>query len=47
MARKLVCLLGRHHYVVLRNEDGEPYTECSHCGRYNVTPSEGGTPPPM
>jgi hypothetical protein len=38
MARNLLCLLGWHDYVERRNEDGEPYTECRRCGKFNVTP---------
>lgn len=46
MARNVLCMVGLHHWVRLRNEDGEEYTECSRCGTYNVTPQEGGTLPP-
>ncbi len=41
MARNLLCLIGRHHYVELRTADGEPYTECSRCGKYNATLTRG------
>ncbi len=41
MARTLQCLLGWHHYVERRNDDGDPYTECSRCGKYNVTLMRG------
>jgi hypothetical protein len=47
MARNVLCLIGVHRWVRRRNEDGEEHTECSRCGTYNVTPQEGGTPPPL
>lgn len=34
MTRRGLCLLGIHHWVQLRNPDGEPYIECSRCGQY-------------
>jgi hypothetical protein len=33
MARNVLCLLGRHHWVE-RTEGGETYTGCSRCGKY-------------
>jgi hypothetical protein len=33
MARNVLCLLGRHHWVD-RTEGGDPYTGCSRCGKY-------------
>ena len=49
MARNVLCLLGRHHWVERRNEDRETYTECSRCGKYRpdfVHGSGGYVPPP-
>jgi len=34
MARHGLCLVGIHHWVQLRNADGEPYIECTRCGQY-------------
>jgi hypothetical protein len=55
MGRNVLCLLGRHHWVEYQNEDREPYTECSRCGRYRpylehgssgfgIPPAGGGAP---
>ena len=34
--RDLRCLVGWHHFVTLRSEDGTGVTgECSRCGKYN------------
>jgi hypothetical protein len=41
MARNVLCLLGRHHWVDLQSTDREPYTECSRCGKYRP-PYRGG-----
>src|SRR6185437_13056264 len=47
MARNVLCLVGIHHWVLLRNDEGEAYTECSRCGTYTVTQERGNcaTPP--
>jgi len=47
MLRRMLCMVGIHRWVELRNDDGEPYTECAGCGKYNVTPQQGGTLPPI
>jgi hypothetical protein len=47
MARNVLCMIGIHRWARRRNEDGQEYTECARCGRYNVTPQEGGTLPPL
>jgi hypothetical protein len=47
MALNVLCMIGKHRWVRRRNEDGQEYTECARCGRYNVTSQEGGTLPPL
>ena len=50
MARNVLCLVGLHRFVEMRNDEGEVYTECARCGRYTVTQSRGGgatMPPPF
>jgi hypothetical protein len=48
MARNVLCLLGRHHWVERQNEDRETYTECSRCGKYrpDLAHGSGGYVPP-
>ena len=45
MTRNLWCLLGRHHYVKHRTEGGDPYSECTRCGKYRDTSQRSGTLP--
>ncbi|MBI4944505.1 MAG: hypothetical protein HY830_27510 [Actinobacteria bacterium] len=47
--RHLSCWLLLHRFVERRNEEGEAYTECRHCGKYTVTQERGNTmlPPPL
>ncbi len=45
MTRNLWCLLGRHHYARHLTEDGEPYSECTRCGKYRDTSRRSGTLP--
>ena len=47
MARTVLCMIGIHHWVRRRNEDGDEHTECFRCGAYDVTPRQGGTLPPL
>jgi len=38
-------MVGVHRWVEQRNNDGERYTECAACGKYTITPQQGGTLP--
>lgn len=47
--RHLSCWLLLHRFVERRNEEGDAYTECRHCGKYTVTQERGNAmlPPPL
>lgn len=47
--RHLSCWLLLHRFVERRNEEGDLYTECRHCGKYSVTQERGNAmlPPPL
>ena len=46
VARHVLCLVGIHNWVQLRNDDGEPYIECGRCGQYREQERPGGDVPP-
>ena len=40
MATKpLLCRVGRHHWVHVKNLDGDPYDRCQRCGTDRFEPS--------
>jgi hypothetical protein len=43
--RSLRCLFGLHQYVRRETEDGDPYVQCTRCGRYRDTSHASGTLP--
>ena len=36
MAKSLLCYLGLHRWQQKRSDDGEPYEECSRCGKFKA-----------
>ena len=41
MSKNILCRVGKHHWALRANDDGEPYRECVHCAAVKNDP-----PPP-
>ena len=44
MAKAVRCWLGNHHWVVVKNPDGERYHSCSRCGKVREVYATGTAP---